>query len=167
MNLNEIKIFCSDIDGVWTDGSMYYSEKGDEMKKFHTYDSAGVLFLKKTGIETAIITQENTKIVKRRCDKLNITKLYQGITNKVVVCEKICAEKSIDFNEVAYIGDDINDIALIKKVGLSACPNSAPQYVQELVDWIIPVKGGDGAFRYFVEKFLKEIGKFDKILKNI
>ena len=166
MNLNKIKLFCTDIDGVWTDGSMYYSENGDEMKKFHTYDSAGVLFLKKVGIETAIITQENTKIVKNRSDKLNIINLYQGVNNKVEICEKLCAKNNINFNEVAYIGDDINDIALIKKVGLSACPSSAPKYIQNIVDWNIPVKGGDGAFRYFVEKFLKEIGKLNNILKE-
>ena len=130
MILSEIKLFCTDIDGVWTDGSMYYSEKGDELKKFHTYDSAGVLFLRELGIKTAIITSEKTQIVKRRADKLGIKNVFQGVSNKLSVCEQLCLKNNLNFSNIAYIGDDLNDMSLLKKVGLSACPNNAPPYIK-------------------------------------
>lgn len=161
MNLSKIQVFCTDIDGVWTDGSMYYTEKGDEIKKFHTYDSAGVFLLKKIGIPTVIITSENTKIVKRRAEKLKIKYVRQGIKDKLKECKKICEEFNINLENVAYIGDDLNDLALLNKVGLSAAPLNAPDYIQSKVDWVIPIFGGEGAYRGFAEKFLEEMGQLD------
>lgn len=166
MTLDKIKVFCTDIDGVWTDGSMYYTENGDEIKRFHTYDSAGVLLLKHIGIPTVIITSENTKIVKKRSRKLNIKHVYQGIEEKLNVCEEICRDFNINLENIAYIGDDVNDISLLKKVGLSAAPLNAPDYVQNIVNWVIPIVGGSGVYRAFVEKFLKEIGQFNYCLKE-
>ena len=170
MILNEIKLFCTDIDGVWTDGSMYYSERGDEIKKFHTYDSAGVILLNEIGIKTVIITGENTDIVKRRADKLGIKHTYQGISDKLSLCKKLCEKEKITLSNIAYIGDDLNDLSLLKNVGLSACPDNAPFYIKDNVDWVIPISGGSGAFRFFVEKYMKSIGKLefliDKISKN-
>lgn len=152
----KIKLVLSDIDGVWTDGGMYYSSTGEELKKFNTSDSAGVLFCKLLGIKVGIITGENVPMVQQRADKLKLDYAVLGAKDKVGLVSDICKELGIGFDEVAYIGDDINDMALLKKVGYSATPNNAPSYVQECAGYVVPVKGGDGAFRAFVEKLLIE-----------
>jgi YrbI family 3-deoxy-D-manno-octulosonate 8-phosphate phosphatase len=152
------KLVITDIDGVWTDGGMYYDNTGYELKKFNTSDSAGVLFLKQLNIPIAIITGENTEIVSRRAAKLNIKHLYQGVGDKVAVTNKLCAELHIDLQEVAYMGDDIGDYQLLKRVGISAAPANAPAYVKSVVDIITTKSGGEGAFREFVETVLTQSG---------
>jgi 3-deoxy-D-manno-octulosonate 8-phosphate phosphatase (KDO 8-P phosphatase) len=163
--MSTIKLFITDIDGVWTDGGMYYDNTGNEWKKFNTSDSAGVLFLKLLGIPTAIITGEQTAIVARRAEKLGIPHLFMGVKQKVPVALELCKTLGITLDEVAYIGDDINDIQLLKQVGLSAAPINAPDYIQSIVDQVIPVKGGDGAFRKFVESYLISIGQLDQVIE--
>lgn len=152
----EIKLVLTDIDGVWTDGGMYYDQTGNEWKKFHTYDSAGVLWCKKLHIPVGIITGESTEIVKRRAEKLQIDYLYQGVKDKKEVAIQLCQSLGISLSEVAYIGDDINDISLLEVVGFSACPSSAPSYIQKLVDKVLEKKGGEGVFREFVEGILHD-----------
>jgi len=110
------KLVLTDIDGVWTDGGMYYDQTGNEWKKFHTYDSAGVLFCHQYNIPVGIITGEETEIVKRRSEKLKIDYLFQGVKNKLEVAENLCKELNITLDDVAYIGDDFNDIELLKKL---------------------------------------------------
>ena len=159
------KLIITDIDGVWTDGSMYYDQTGNEQKRFHTYDSAGVLFARLLKIPVAIITGEDTEIVNRRAKKLNVEYLFQGIKDKVAVVESICRELNISFQECAFIGDDINDVLLLQKVGLSASPQNAPEYVKSNSNYITQKKGGEGAFREFVEYILKENNILEKTLK--
>lgn len=148
------KLIMTDIDGVWTSGGMYYDQSGNELKKFNTSDSAGVLFAKALQIPLAIITGEDTEIVARRARKLKIDYLYQGISNKTKVASRICKELGIDLSETAYIGDDIGDIALLRKVGFSCAPNNASDYVKIEADYITKKNGGQGAFREFVEEIL-------------
>jgi 3-deoxy-D-manno-octulosonate 8-phosphate phosphatase (KDO 8-P phosphatase) len=152
---NQIKLVLTDIDGVWTDGGMYYDQTGNEWKKFHTYDSAGVLLCHQHNIPVGIITGEETEIVKRRAEKLKVDYLFQGVTNKLEVATKLCDELKIILSEVAYIGDDINDIELLKVVGISACPDNAPRSTKDIVKYVTEKKGGEGAFREFVESILK------------
>jgi len=159
--MKDIKLFITDIDGVWTDGGMYYDETGNEFKKFNTADSAGVLLLRMLKIPVAIITGENTNIVKRRAEKLKIDYLFMGVSNKLEVAKELCSSLKIAMENVAYIGDDINDIELLKATGLSAAPDNAPGYIKSMVHWQIPVKGGNGAFRAFVEKYLSEVNLLD------
>ncbi len=121
-----IKLFITDIDGVWTDGGMYYDQTGNEWKKFNTGDSAGVLFLRLLDIPTAIITGEDTKIVKRRADKLGIPHLFMGVKNKLKVATALCEALGITLDNVAYIGDDINDIVLLRAVGFERLPFQCP-----------------------------------------
>lgn len=151
-----LKLVLTDIDGVWTDGGMYYDQNGNELKKFNTSDSAGVIFLKKLNIPVGIITGENTEIVKKRAEKLKIDFLFQGVENKLNVAKKLCIELNINLNEVAYIGDDLNDIILLENVGFSAAPGNAPIYIKERVDFITSKDGGNGAFREFVEELIGE-----------
>lgn len=148
------KLILTDIDGVWTDGGMYYDQTGNELKKFHTYDSAGVLFCHKINIPVGIITGEDTEIVKRRAEKLQINFLFQGVKNKLEIAEQLCSSLNIKLEEIAYIGDDLNDIELLKKVGISAAPSSAPDYIKKIVTFTTNKRGGEGAFREFVERIL-------------
>jgi 3-deoxy-D-manno-octulosonate 8-phosphate phosphatase (KDO 8-P phosphatase) len=161
------KLVITDIDGVWTDGGMYYDQTGNEWKKFNTSDSAGVLFLKILNIPLAIITGEDTEIVKRRAEKLKIEHLFMGVKDKVQVAKNLCVSLNIELNEVAFIGDDINDLGLLKIVGISATPANAPKYIKDLVDLKIQVKGGDGAFRAFVEEMLISSNKMDYALSKV
>ena len=156
MNKN-IKLVATDIDGVWTDAKMHYTENGDFMKSFSTYDGMGVEMLRNKNIETVIMTSENSDIVLQRAKKLQIKAVYIGEKNKLERLKKICSDKEIQLNEVAYIGDDINDIEVLENVGLSALTNNSPIKQQIKVDYITEKKGGDGAFREFAELILKEI----------
>ncbi len=151
-----IKLVLTDIDGVWTDGGMYYDQLGNELKKFNTSDSAGVLFLRKVNIPMGIITGEETKIVECRAKKLKIDRIYQGISNKLKVAQDICKELDISLKDVAYIGDDINDYHLLKEVGFSACPANASEYIKDIVDLCTIKCGGEGAFREFVEHIITQ-----------
>jgi YrbI family 3-deoxy-D-manno-octulosonate 8-phosphate phosphatase len=148
------KLIITDIDGVWTDGGMYYDQTGNEFKKFHTYDSFGVSLSHKFNIPVGIITGENTEIVKRRSEKLNIDYLYQGVANKLDIAKEICKIMQISIKDVAYIGDDLNDLDLLKVVGFSGAPNSSPYYIKKNVCFITKKNGGEGAFREFVENIL-------------
>lgn len=148
------KLILTDIDGVWTDGGMYYDQTGNEWKKFHTYDSAGVLFAHKAHIPIGIITGENTQIVARRASKLSVDFIYQGVKNKIEVAKQLCCRLGIELSDVAYIGDDINDIALLSSVGIAGVPDSAPEYIKKLSTVQLHKRGGEGVFREFVEKIL-------------
>ena len=157
------KLILTDIDGVWTDGGMYYDGTKVELKKFHTYDSASVLFAHHLGIPVGILTGENTEIVRRRANKLNIDYLYLGVKDKVVVAQTLCDELNIQLEDVAYIGDDINDMNLLQLVGWAGVPASAPGYVRALSTVSLSKKGGEGVFREFVENILSS----DVVLKII
>ena len=148
------KLILTDIDGVWTDGGMYYDQTGNEWKKFHTYDSAGVLFAHQNDIPVGIITGEDTEIVARRAAKLKVDYLFQGVRNKLEVAENLCKELNITLEDVAYIGDDLGDVELLKNVGISATPNSAPDYIKKYSQMVMTKNGGEGVFREFVEKIL-------------
>ena len=150
------KLILTDIDGVWTDGGMYYDGTDVEFKKFNTYDSAGVLYAHKLGIPVGIITGENTQIVQRRADKLKVEYCFLGVKDKVSTVLQLCKDLSITLDDIAYIGDDLNDIQLLRRAGVSAVPSSAPKYVQNLVNYVTEKKGGEGAFREFVEWILGE-----------
>lgn len=159
------QLILTDIDGVWTDGGMYYDGTNIELKKFNTYDSAGVLFAHKMGIKVGILTGENTNIVKRRADKLLVEYCFLGVKNKVQKVIELCAENSISLDAVAYIGDDINDLALLKKVGFSAAPSTSPEYIKRYVKYVTKKGGGEGAFREFVEYLLGE-EKIEELVNN-
>lgn len=154
MNRNLPKLILSDIDGVWTDGGMYYDGTDVELKKFHTYDSAGVLFAHHLSIPVGIITGENTPIVKRRAEKLKIDYCFLGAKDKVAIASNICKELGINLKDIAYIGDDLNDMKLLKLVGWAGIPSSAPDYVKRLSTVPLQKSGGSGVFREFVEKIL-------------
>ncbi|MBC8046666.1 MAG: HAD-IIIA family hydrolase [Fimbriimonadaceae bacterium] len=157
VNKRKIKLFLSDVDGVLTDAGMYYTESGDEFKKFNTHDGMGFNLLQKAGIKTGIITTEKTKIVENRARKLKLDYVYQGVGfgGKLEAAKKICEKEKISLNEVAYVGDDINCIELLEVVGIAACPANATKLVKRISGIIqLEKAGGEGAVREFVEIIL-------------
>ncbi|MFI5172636.1 MAG: KdsC family phosphatase [Chitinophagales bacterium] len=148
-----------DVDGVMTDAGMYYTESGDEFKKFNTHDGMAMNLLRETGIKTGILTTENTKIVERRAKKLKIDYVYQdvGFGGKLKAALEICKKENMTMDQVAYIGDDINCIELLMAVGIAACPANSTKKVKEIPGIIQLTKsGGDGAVREFVEMILAD-----------
>ena len=143
----KIKLVITDVDGVLTDGGMYYSENGEAMKKFNTHDSMGMELLQKNGIQTILITRENSKIVKKRAEKIKVADVFMGVIDKESLLPQICKKFKISNSEIAYIGDDINDYNIMKKVGFAATPNDGLQKIKSKVDYVCKLKGGDGAFR--------------------
>ena len=154
----KIKLLISDVDGVLTDGGMYYSENGDELKKFNTRDGMGFQLLREVGIKTAIITSENTRLVTRRAEKLKIDYVYQGKmwNGKLEAAKDICEKEGITMDEVAYIGDDLNCLDIMKNVGFSFCPIDAEQKIKDIASYILTNKGGHGAFRECVNLLLNK-----------
>lgn len=162
----KIKLFLTDVDGTLTDGGMYYSENGDEMKKFNTRDGMGLQLLRERGIKTGIITSENTKIVENRANKLKVDFLYQGNKDggKIAAAKEICETMGITLEEVAYIGDDINCLNLLENVRLSFCPSDAMDKVKNVVDYISEKKGGEGAVRDCIEYLLRMVDQREEIV---
>jgi YrbI family 3-deoxy-D-manno-octulosonate 8-phosphate phosphatase len=153
----KIKLFLSDVDGVLTDAGMYYSESGDELKKFNTHDGMGFKLLREAGIKTGIITSEETRIVENRAKKLQVDYLFQNKREggKLAIAKEICEKEGISLDEVAYIGDDINCFELLSSVGLSACPCDALQKIKAIPNiLILERKGGEGAVRELVDLLL-------------
>lgn len=152
----KIKLFATDVDGTLTDGCMYYAENGIELKKFNFQDGMGFKLLRDEGIKTAIITSEDTAIVKKRADKLKVDYLSMGNWDKLGFVKNICSELNISLQDVAYIGDDINDIELLNAVKYKACPENAVKKVKNIKGIKkLKHKGGNGAVREFIEFLLK------------
>ena len=151
-----IKVFLSDVDGVLTDGGMYYTESGDEFKKFNCYDGMGMKLLQQRGYKVGILTSEDRKINRNRANKLNLDYQFHGIKNKLDFIIEFCDKEKIDLSEIAYIGDDINCYDLLSNVGIAACPKNAIQKIKSIPNIIqLNSEGGYGAFREFAELYLK------------
>lgn len=152
-----IKLFLCDVDGTLTDGGMYYAENGDEMKKFNTRDGMGFQLLREAGIKIGIITSENTKIVENRAKKLKVDFLRQSKRDggKIAAAQEICNELGISFDEVAYIGDDVNCKDLLSAAGYSACPSDACEQVKKIKGiTVLARKGGEGCVREWIDSLL-------------
>ena len=149
----KIKTVLTDVDGVLTDGGMYYSKDGDVMKKFHARDGMGISLLRKNDILTVIVTKEKTKMVKKWAKKMN-AKLFDGVLNKEEILEKICTQYDVFPYEIAYIGDDVNDVNLLKLVGLGVVPKDGNQIAKKSSNYISKTIGGKGVFREVAELIL-------------
>jgi 3-deoxy-D-manno-octulosonate 8-phosphate phosphatase (KDO 8-P phosphatase) len=149
---SKIKLLLTDCDGVLTDGGVYYGENGEVLKRFNIRDGMGVERLKNlANVETGIITGEVSPSVKMRAEKLKITELHLGIKDKLSLLASILERKNLQPDEVAYIGDDVNDLEIMQQIGLSACPADAMVFNRNIADYVCENKGGYGAFREFAE----------------
>lgn len=148
----EIKLFLTDCDGCLTDGGMYYSEHGDELKKFNTRDGMGFALLREKGILTGVVTSEKVDLNRRRAEKLKLDFLEAGREDKVTAVKRICEERGIDLQNVCYIGDDINDVEVLRIVGYGCAPADAMPQAKEAANYITAAKGGEGVIREVIEK---------------
>ena len=157
--LTDIKMFLTDCDGCLTDGGMYYSENGDEMKKFNTRDGIAFQSLKKYGIITGIVTGEKMKLNDRRAKKIGVDYIIGGCSDKLSAVKDICKRRQISMNHVCYVGDEINDIELMENVGYCCCPADANAHVRTISDYISPCRGGSGVIRDVVDCLFNTRGK--------
>ncbi len=154
--IGRITLLLTDCDGVLTDGNVYYSSEGEEMKRFSMRDGMGVeRLLKLAMVETGIVTGENSEIVLRRVEKLKIKEYHPGSRDKFITLQEILIRRGITADQVAYIGDDANDLEIMKNVGLTACPADAMPMIQEIAHLKMTGKGGYGAFREFAETIIQ------------
>lgn len=144
---SKIKMVVFDVDGVMTDGSITYDENGIEYKTFNVKDGQGIVRITKEGIITAIITARNNATVKHRFENLGMSRLFMGQKDKMVAMKQLLEEYNLDMSQVAYMGDDLPDICVLKEVGLASCPNDAIDDVKELCHFISSKNGGRGAVR--------------------
>ncbi|WP_018248151.1 KdsC family phosphatase [Orenia marismortui] len=151
----KIKLFITDVDGVLTDGRIVLGNNGEEFKFFHVHDGKGIQLAHEAGIKTAIITGRESKLVQRRADELSIQEVHQNIKDKIKVFNSILEKYQVSEDEVAYIGDDVNDLEILKRVGLSFTPANGVDKVKEAVDYITTKEGGQGAVREAIELLLK------------
>ena len=152
-----IKLVITDVDGVLTDGGMYFSEKGELFKKFNTKDGMGVELLHKASIKTVFLTGENSKIVKIRAKKVNADDCHINIKQKEKIFSEICKKFNVKPLNVAYIGDDVNDLKIMSCVGLTACPSDAQKQIKLISDLKCEREGGKGAFREFANVILDSL----------
>ena len=156
LDFSNIKIFLSDVDGVLTDAGMYYTENGDEFKKFCTYDGMGFQLLQKTGVKVGILTTEDRDLNRRRAKKLGLDFDFHGVKDKLQIVKDLCKKENISLDEVAYIGDDVNCFGLLSQVGIAACPNNAVDKIKSIPTILqLDRNGGEGVVREFVELILK------------
>ena len=169
MNIREkakrIKILILDVDGVLTNGNIVYDSEGRDMKFFNVLDGLGLVLLRRAGIDTAIITAKASKVVSRRAKDMQISKVYQNISNKGKIYQKILKEFSLADNDACYVGDELIDLPVLKKVGFSVAVSNAVAEVKRIADYTTKRSGGHGAVREVIEIILKSQKKWNKIVR--
>lgn len=157
MSKKSIKLLVLDVDGTLTDGGVYISEKGEQSKKFNVKDGMGIVLLKKTGTEVGIISHSSvSEMISNRANTLKLKYVYVGQKPKLEVLSEWIQEMQLTLEEVAYMGDDVNDLDIIEVCGLTACPIDAMGIVKEKVDHVMTMKGGEGAVREFIDNYILE-----------
>ena len=163
----KIKAIAFDVDGVLTDGGIIYDNDRQESKRFNVKDGQIIKYLRQYNILTVVITGRDSPVVRNRCEELKIDKHYHGIHNKREVFEQVLADYHLQANEVAYIGDDINDLPVLVRCGLGATPADGHKAVQEHVDLVLTQKGGAGALRELADLVLQAQGHYDEIIEQL
>lgn len=158
MDLSSIKVLALDVDGVLTDGSLTFSQTGEELKTFNAKDGQGIVCLNKAGFITVIITARKNATVEHRAKNLGITELHQGVKFKLPILESVLRKYDLTLENVAYMGDDLPDICILEKVGLPCCPNDAVEEVQKVCKFKSKYNGGRGAVREICDSILRGNG---------
>ena len=155
INTENIKMLVLDVDGTMTDGRINVTEEGHQFKQFHARDGLGIRMLIKKGIRVGIVSHSFAAgAIQARGEMLGISHVYTGLDEKDEILEKWCKELNLDMSEIAFIGDDLNDIPAMKKVGVSACPANAADEVINYVDLVLTKNGGEGCVREFIDKYM-------------
>jgi YrbI family 3-deoxy-D-manno-octulosonate 8-phosphate phosphatase len=152
----DIQLILLDVDGTLTDGALYYTEQGDEIKRFHAHDGMVIhRLIRRKNIQFGIVSASpNENILQRRANALGIQRLYFGTRPKVEVVDEWLAESGLNYSQIAYVGDDLNDLPLIRKAGLSACPADAVPQVKQAVHTVLKRNGGHACVREFLEEVM-------------
>lgn len=153
--LKSVKLIVTDVDGVLTDGGLYYTSEGLIMKKFNVKDGMGTRLLKERGIKTAIVTTDTSELIEIRAERMKVDYIFLGVWDKENKLKEICRSEKISAGETAFIGDDVNDIGIIKEAGITACPSDAVDEIKNIVDVILTKNSGDGVFREFADLILQ------------
>jgi 3-deoxy-D-manno-octulosonate 8-phosphate phosphatase (KDO 8-P phosphatase) len=159
-----IKLLCTDVDGVLTDGSLQYGLEPGHSKAFSVRDGAGIKWLQRAGIPVAFISGLESPSTWNRAKQLDVVDCFAGHLDKLPILEQLCAKYGLDLEEVAHVGDDLHDLPLLKRVGLAACPEDAVPEVRAASHWIVPLQGGHGVLRALVEEILKAKGLWDDVV---
>ncbi len=159
-----IRLLVLDVDGCLTDGKIVYTNEGDELKAFNVKDGFAIVNWLRLGRDVAIITGRKSKIVERRAKELGIAHLYQGVKDKLETLEKLCAQLGLGMENVAMIGDDLNDYRILKRCAVSFAPDDAHYRVQEIADVVLSQKGGEGAVREMIELLIRQEGLEEEYL---
>lgn len=155
---SELKLLVSDIDGILTDGSLWFGNQGDELKAFNIQDGLGIKLLRDAGIDTCLITGRRSELVLRRAKELGITRIVQGREDKATALRELCAELDMEPAQVAYIGDDLPDLGAIRLAGLGVTVADGHRFVAQHCDWQTQAGGGRGAIRELCEFILEAKG---------
>ena len=161
-----VRIVIFDVDGVLTDGTLYFTDGGEEIKAFNSQDGHGMKMLKASGVELAIITARESRSVKLRAEDLNITLLYQGEKNKLKIFESLVTKLKLDMSSCAYVGDDLIDLPVMTRCGLSICVPSSPILVKKHAHYVTNSEGGQGAVREVCEMIMHSQGTLDAQLEK-
>lgn len=162
-----IKLFVIDVDGTLTDGSIIYDDNGTEIKSFNTRDGAAFFALKEMGIKIMILTGRECRATERRMTEMRVDYLFQDVDNKSDFLHAFCENNSYSKEEVAYIGDELNDISAMRLCGYVGCPSDACKEVKEMADYISVKKGGEGVLRDIVEHYFDEFGVWTQVVEKI
>lgn len=161
-----IKMVILDVDGVLSDGTIILDEDGRESKGFSSRDGLGIYLLKRAGIDVAVISGRATRVVEHRARALDIKEVHQGIGDKLEVYQSVIASHGLQDAEVCYVGDDLIDLPVMKRVGFAAAPADAHPVVLEAAHWVAPSNGGRGAVREVIEEVLRAGGQWETVLKE-
>ena len=160
----KIKLILLDVDGVLTDGRLYYGNNGEELKAFDIQDGLGIKLLQKGGIDVGIITGRTSKLLTRRTEELDIELLVQGREDKLTALNEILEDRAINLKEIAFVGDDLPDLAVIRRVGMGITPANGNHIVASQALWQTKKGGGQGAVREVAELILNAQGKLEALL---
>lgn len=164
--MNSIKYIILDVDGTLTDGGIYYDEHGNELKKFCTKDAAGILSAHAAGVEVIILTGRECAATTRRLTELGVKSLHQNVKDKVSWMKSWMEQNGIPKSEIAYIGDDLNDLQPMQLCGYIGCPADACEEVKEIANYVSPIKGGYGAARDVIEHYFREVGRWLELVEK-
>lgn len=156
--LKKIRLFATDVDGVLTDGGMYWSDSGDQIRKFNAWDGLGLGLLQNAGIVVAFITMDQTSLVSLRAARLGIAEIHQGVKDKLAALKALSLKYDLGFEEIAYMGDDVNDVPALQAVGFSAAPANGREQVRRTVQYVCSANGGEGAVREVADMILAAQG---------
>lgn len=162
--LRRVRLLAMDVDGVLTDGRLYFQADGVEIKAFHSLDGHGIKLLQRAGIAVALITGRDSPMVSRRAAALGIKHVFQGAEKKLTVLRELCAHLKLELEQVAYCGDDMPDVAAIRRAGVGISVPGAPAYIRKHADWVTESPGGHGAVREICDTLLQAQGHWDAVL---